>query len=322
MAPSPGTANADTVNWDAIAQCESGGNWSTNTGNGFYGGLQFKPSTWASHGGVGSPATASREEQIRVAERVLATQGLGAWPTCGARGGALVCPCRGTPSVHRMRCGPVSVLGIVDLRQLCTTLLSPLAFLHAVLDADLDASTSSHTGCTSARVGSANADRPATAARCRVSTASGQKTRGTARGGAQERRAKVDDPADQGRFAHQSAHPSPPKRREPGERRRQIVGLVDEAAQNRGILQPLTTALAQMRPHRVRGVTDDQHRPARPVPRLIAVVEVVMQDVRGVGCGQDRRNRLRPGGELVLRRYASSPSGATRPSGARSVANQ
>ena len=58
MALSTGTANADSVNWDAIAQCESGGNWSTNTGNGHYGGLQFKPATWASNGGVGNPATA------------------------------------------------------------------------------------------------------------------------------------------------------------------------------------------------------------------------------------------------------------------------
>lgn len=82
---SAGTANADTVNWDAVAQCESGGNWSTSTGNGFYGGLQFKPSTWAAHGGQGSPAAASREQQIQVAERVLATQGLKAWPTCGQK---------------------------------------------------------------------------------------------------------------------------------------------------------------------------------------------------------------------------------------------
>ena len=76
MTLSAATANADSVDWDAIAQCESGGNWSTNTGNGHYGGLQFKPATWASNGGVGSPATASREEQIRVAENVLRTQGI------------------------------------------------------------------------------------------------------------------------------------------------------------------------------------------------------------------------------------------------------
>ena len=88
LAMSAGTANADSVNWDAIAQCESGGNWSTNTGNGFYGGLQFSPATWASNGGIGNPAGASRQEQIRVAENVLSKQGIGAWPSCGSHGGA------------------------------------------------------------------------------------------------------------------------------------------------------------------------------------------------------------------------------------------
>ena len=58
-------------NWDAMAQCESGGNWSANTGNGFYGGLQFAPATWAANGGIGSPATASRDEQIQVARNVM-----------------------------------------------------------------------------------------------------------------------------------------------------------------------------------------------------------------------------------------------------------
>jgi peptidoglycan hydrolase-like protein with peptidoglycan-binding domain len=80
--------SASAVNWDAIAQCESGGNWSTNTGNGFGGGLQFTQSTWSANGGSGSPQNASRSEQIRVANRVLATQGIGAWPVCGARGGS------------------------------------------------------------------------------------------------------------------------------------------------------------------------------------------------------------------------------------------
>lgn len=80
-------AQASSVNWDAIAQCESGGNWSTNTGNGYYGGLQFSESTWKAYGGVGSPQNASREEQIAVAERVLQSQGLGAWPVCGKRAG-------------------------------------------------------------------------------------------------------------------------------------------------------------------------------------------------------------------------------------------
>ncbi|HEU5471672.1 MAG TPA: transglycosylase family protein [Actinophytocola sp.] len=81
-----GTASA-SPNWDAIAQCESGGNWSINTGNGYYGGLQFNPRTWAANGGSGNPANASREEQIRVAENVLRTQGIGAWPVCGKRAG-------------------------------------------------------------------------------------------------------------------------------------------------------------------------------------------------------------------------------------------
>lgn len=85
---SAGTAHADSVNWDAIAQCESGGNWAINTGNGHYGGLQFKPATWAANGGVGNPAQATREQQIRVAENVLAKQGIGAWPSCGKKAGA------------------------------------------------------------------------------------------------------------------------------------------------------------------------------------------------------------------------------------------
>jgi nucleoid-associated protein YgaU len=86
---SAGAASASSVNWDAIAQCESGGNWAINTGNGFYGGLQFTESTWLSYGG-GSYARyaneASRTEQIVIAEKVLAGQGIGAWPVCGKRG--------------------------------------------------------------------------------------------------------------------------------------------------------------------------------------------------------------------------------------------
>ncbi len=81
-----GVANADSVNWDAIAACESGGNWAINTGNGYFGGLQFSPSTWRANGGSGMPNHASRAEQIRVAENVLRSQGIGAWPTCGQRG--------------------------------------------------------------------------------------------------------------------------------------------------------------------------------------------------------------------------------------------
>lgn len=79
-------AEADP-NWDAIAQCESGGNWAINTGNGFSGGLQFTPSTWRAYGGTGAAENASREQQIAVARKVLAGQGIGAWPVCGKQGG-------------------------------------------------------------------------------------------------------------------------------------------------------------------------------------------------------------------------------------------
>lgn len=72
--------------WDQVARCESGGNWAINTGNGYHGGLQFSPGTWSGNGGGEfAPAAylATREEQIAVAERVLASQGKGAWPSCG-----------------------------------------------------------------------------------------------------------------------------------------------------------------------------------------------------------------------------------------------
>lgn len=82
-----GNASADTSVWDRVAQCESGGNWSINTGNGFYGGLQFTQSTWNAFGGSGSAQNASKAEQIRVAQRVLAGQGPGAWPVCSVKAG-------------------------------------------------------------------------------------------------------------------------------------------------------------------------------------------------------------------------------------------
>jgi hypothetical protein len=84
-------AQASSVNWDAIAQCESGGNWSINTGNGFYGGLQFTKGTWKGYGGTKYASTAnkaSRSEQIAIAEKVLHGQGIGAWPVCGKKGGS------------------------------------------------------------------------------------------------------------------------------------------------------------------------------------------------------------------------------------------
>jgi resuscitation-promoting factor RpfA len=84
LAAAPANA-ASTATWDAIAQCESSGNWSINTGNGYYGGLQFLPATWRAFGGTGNPAHASKATQIKIAERVLKVQGWGAWPACSAR---------------------------------------------------------------------------------------------------------------------------------------------------------------------------------------------------------------------------------------------
>lgn len=77
------------MNWDAIAQCESGGNWAINTGNGYQGGVQFAPSTWTGYGGrefAPLAHLASKDQQIVVADRVLHGQGIHAWPVCGRRG--------------------------------------------------------------------------------------------------------------------------------------------------------------------------------------------------------------------------------------------
>lgn len=138
------TAHADSVNWDAIAQCESGGNWAINTGNGHFGGLQFKQTTWSANGGAGNPAAAPRHEQIRVAENVLRTQGLKAWPKCGAKGMAAQVwgnPGQTAPvpaAVPATTSAPTSATtngcatmptsafgGILDLRKMCTALFTP-----------------------------------------------------------------------------------------------------------------------------------------------------------------------------------------------------
>ena len=71
--------------WDALAQCEAGGNWAANTGNGYYGGLQFSLSTWRSVGGTGLPSDASRETQILMGQRLQARSGWGSWPACSRR---------------------------------------------------------------------------------------------------------------------------------------------------------------------------------------------------------------------------------------------
>lgn len=71
--------------WDRLAECESGGKWTTNTGNGYYGGLQFLVGTWRANGGTGMPHLASKAEQVRVAKVVQARYGWGQWPVCSRR---------------------------------------------------------------------------------------------------------------------------------------------------------------------------------------------------------------------------------------------
>lgn len=99
-AASPASA-ADDGTWNALAQCESTGNWQINTGNGYYGGLQFSQSTWESFGGgqyASRADLATREQQIATAERVLDVQGWGAWPACSASLGLTSADAVGSPS--------------------------------------------------------------------------------------------------------------------------------------------------------------------------------------------------------------------------------
>jgi LysM repeat protein len=83
----PVTYSGDPTVWDTIAACESGGNWATNTGNGYYGGLQFSLGSWWGVGGAGYPSDASREEQISRAVMLQAKQGWGSWPVCARKAG-------------------------------------------------------------------------------------------------------------------------------------------------------------------------------------------------------------------------------------------
>ncbi|MEW2397583.1 transglycosylase family protein [Streptomyces sp. NPDC046862] len=108
LAAGGNAAAADSGVWDRIAQCESGGNWHINTGNGYYGGLQFSASTWRAYGGTAYAATAdqaSKGQQIAVATKVQRAQGWGAWPTCSARagasGGAPAAPSTGSAPAER-----------------------------------------------------------------------------------------------------------------------------------------------------------------------------------------------------------------------------
>jgi hypothetical protein len=99
LSATPAADAAPDATWDRVAQCESSGDWSINTGNGFYGGLQFTANTWRAFGGGQFAAMAhraTREEQIVVAERVLAAQGWKAWPVCSRKTGAT-----GQPATQR-----------------------------------------------------------------------------------------------------------------------------------------------------------------------------------------------------------------------------
>lgn len=117
MSFSPGVANAETLNWEAVAECESGGNWAANTGNGAYGGLQFKQATWEEYGGVGNPAKASKQQQIAIANKVLAGQGPGAWPKCSRVGGAVPTSGGATQPAQQWQQTITAIIGMLTPRQ-------------------------------------------------------------------------------------------------------------------------------------------------------------------------------------------------------------
>lgn len=107
----PIASAAPDSDWDRLAQCEAGGNWAINTGNGYQGGLQFSPSTWSAYGGQEFAPTANlatREEQIVVGERTLAGQGWGAWPACSARLGLNSAPTQRTAPAATPAPAPVA----------------------------------------------------------------------------------------------------------------------------------------------------------------------------------------------------------------------
>ncbi len=106
---SPIASAAPDSDWDRLAQCEAGGNWHINTGNGYYGGLQFNAGTWRAYGGnefAPLPHQATREQQIAVAERTLAGQGWGAWPACSARLGLNSAPTPRNVSANKPKPAP------------------------------------------------------------------------------------------------------------------------------------------------------------------------------------------------------------------------
>ncbi|MEE2032832.1 transglycosylase family protein [Rhodococcus chondri] len=127
-------AAAPDSDWDRLAQCESGGNWAINTGNGYQGGLQFSPSTWNAYGGQNYAPTAnqaSRDQQIAVAERVLAGQGWGAWPSCSSSLGLSSAPAQrsvdSTPSAPAApaQSAPVTSNPVPQLAEVPTVTVKP-----------------------------------------------------------------------------------------------------------------------------------------------------------------------------------------------------
>jgi len=155
---------ATTGQWDAVAQCESGGNYAINTGNGFYGGLQFTLSTWAAYGGTGAPQNASKSAQIAVAERVLAGQGKGAWPVCGTGLGAAnptpvqaqTRPAPAAPSTRTVPSAPPSARSAPRVVAPSVVGQSPRA-TEGAGDADADDSTAAAPRATTPSRGSAAA---------------------------------------------------------------------------------------------------------------------------------------------------------------------
>ncbi|WP_028476157.1 resuscitation-promoting factor Rpf1 domain-containing protein [Nocardia sp. CNY236] len=121
---------APDSDWDRLAQCEAGGNWAINTGNGYQGGLQFSPSTWNAHGGQEFAAAANqatREQQIVVAEKVLASQGWGAWPSCSAQ--------LGLSSAPTLRSAPTTEAPQQNFAPQAATPAAPANGTEKVLDA-------------------------------------------------------------------------------------------------------------------------------------------------------------------------------------------
>ncbi|MBP3088790.1 Resuscitation-promoting factor Rpf1 [Corynebacterium sp. sy017] len=125
----PTASAAPDSDWDRLAQCESGGNWASNTGNGYYGGLQFSSATWNAHGGQQFAAFAhqtGRAEQIIIAERVLASQGWGAWPSCSAQLGLNSAPTPREGGVAPAAPAPAAPVGSVDLNSVVNGVKSQL----------------------------------------------------------------------------------------------------------------------------------------------------------------------------------------------------